>query len=128
MIFFIKFDTHLNDIIIDMYLLHLINTLPEELMKDIVIFPASFYKRLCDIERTKSEGVNIAGLTHSAQMHLGVKRWTRNMDVFEKKMLIFPICHLMHWFMIVIISPEFLTGACHQQETAVIILDSLGSF
>ena len=121
----IKLDTYLNDIIIDFHLLHQLNTLPEDLRKEIYIFPTSFYKRFCDIERTQ-KGENISALSKSAQMHYGVKRWTNTIDIFEKKMLIYPICELAHWYLIVIVSPEFLIGTSRQQETTVIILDSIG--
>ena len=122
---FIKFDTFLNDIIIDFYLMYLLHTLPEHLQEEIQIFPTSFYKRLCDVEHTIKGGMNITGMTHSEKMHLGVQKWTKNQDIFKKKLLLFPVCRSAHWFLIVVLLPELLLmqkgPETETAETAVIV-------
>ena len=126
---FIKFDTFLNDIIIDFYLMYLLHTLPEHLQEEIQIFPTTFYKRLCHVEHTIKGGMNITGMTHSEKMHLGVQKWTKNQDIFKKKLLLFPVCRSAHWFLIVVLLPELLLmqkgPETETAETAVIVLNSL---
>ena len=123
---FVKFGEYLNDIIIDFYLMHLLYTLPENLRGEIQIFPTTFYKRLCDVEQTTRGGVNTTGLTNAEKMHLGVKKWTKNIDIFKKKLLLIPVCQSAHWFMIVVLLPELLLIRKNPQlETALVILNSL---
>ena len=31
-----------------------------------------------------------------------IKRWTKNIDLFEKLMLVFPICEKGHWYVVIV--------------------------
>lgn len=35
-----------------------------------------------------------------------VKRWTKNTDIFEKELLIFPINAFSHWFCVLVLNPR----------------------
>ena len=65
---FLKFDSYLNDIVIDFYLMYLLHSLPELAREEIQIFPSTFYKRLCDVEKTMNSGIDTTGMTHSKKM------------------------------------------------------------
>ena len=41
--------------------------------------------------------------------HTNVARWTKDTDLFKKKMLAFPICQDAHWFLIIVINPGVIT-------------------
>ena len=111
-----------------MYLLH---SLPELAREEIQIFPSTFYKRLCDVEKTMNSGIDTTGMTHSKKMHLGVKMWTKNVDIFKKKVLLFPVCQSQHWFLVVVLLPELLLmqegTEIVKTETAALVLNSINS-
>lgn len=113
-----------------MYLLH---TLPEFVREELQIFPTTFYKRLLNVKPTK-RGIDTTGMTYSQKMHVGVKKWTKNQDIFKKKLLLFPVCHAAHWFLVVVLLPERLLMQKGQQvdagetaETAIVVLNSINS-
>jgi len=37
-----------------------------------------------------------------------VKRWTKNIDIFQKEVLVFPINAFSHWFCLIILKPKNL--------------------
>ena len=93
----LEYDTFLNDIIIDFYLTYLFyEKLPAEDKSSVHIFSTMFYKRL-----TNSYKNDVTGLNSAEKKHARVKGWTKNVNLFEKKILVFPICHQNHWFLII---------------------------
>ena len=123
----LKFDTFLNDIIINFDLLHQFYNLPEESQNKIHIYPSTFYERLCSPARTVAVR-NVAGLTKSEIMHLGVKRWTKQIDIFKKELLLIPICENMHWYLVAVIMPGLWHSRNHndRQESVLVVFDSMG--
>lgn len=41
--------------------------------------------------------------------HNNVARWTKNVDVFKKQLIVFPVCKHQHWFTILVINPGVIT-------------------
>ena len=89
--------TYLNDIIIDFYLKYLYeDVLTEDQRSRTYIFNTFFYKRL-----TQKQGTKFS----PDQMHGLVKKWTRNVDVFEKDFVVIPVNEHCHWYLVVICFP-----------------------
>ena len=124
----LKFDECLNDIIINFDLLHQFYNLPEESQNKIHIYPSTFYERLCSPARTAAVQ-NVAGLTKSEIMHLGVKRWTKQIDIFKKELLLIPICENDHWYLVAVLLPGLWHSRNHndEQESVLVVFDSMGS-
>ena len=83
-------------------------TLDNNLQEKLYIFPTTFYHRLCDTNRTIKAGIDISKLKTSDIQYIGVKNWTKNIDLFKKLMLLIPICENCHWYLIVVIFPGLL--------------------
>ena len=70
-------------------------------------------------------------MTSAQRKHARVKTWTKNVNLFEKEFIIFPICEGSHWFLIVAILPRLATlapGSAGRRgggEPLVLVLDSL---
>ena len=119
-------DTYLNDIIIDFYLTYLLHTVlsPEE-RKQVHVFSSMFYKRLTSARNNEDEG-----LSPSQKMHSRVKRWTKNLNLFKKELVIVPICERSHWYLIIIIKPGEIAIDAESRENGeplFLVLDSLES-
>ena len=120
-------DTYLNDIIIDFYLTYLLHTVlsPEE-REHVHVFSAMFYKSLTLARANEEQGLS----SFSQKMHSRVKRWTKNVNIFDKKLVIVPICQQSHWYLIIIIKPgQIIFDAESRQngEPLFLVLDSLES-
>jgi len=89
--------TYLNDIIIDFYLKYIYESIlsPQERQKTY-IFNSYFYKRL-----TQKQGTKFS----PEQMHGLVKKWTRNVDIFEKDFIVIPVNEHCHWYLVVVCFP-----------------------
>jgi sentrin-specific protease 7 len=55
----------------------------------------------------------------SKQRHDHVSKWTKNVDIFEKDFLIFPINKHGHWFLAIVCFPslDFRKSDAEQNET-----------
>ena len=47
-------------------------------------------------------------LTEAQRQYKRVERWTKNVDLFEKDMVIFPICEEAHWLLVIAIKPGLI--------------------
>ena len=99
--------------------------MPREVSKNIQIYPTTFYKRLSSIERNIGQEIDVSCLSKWEMMHLGVKKWTKDVDIFAKDLLLIPVCECSHWYLVVIILPGLLLQSQQKQETAIIVFDSL---
>ena len=41
--------------------------------------------------------------------HDNVARWTKDVDLFKKQLIVFPVCKHQHWFTILVINPGVIT-------------------
>jgi len=116
----------LNDVIIDFYLKYLQVGLfsNSPLMAKTYTFSIYFYNRLTMNTNTKSK----AAIPRADIMHSNVKKWTKNVNIFEKDFIVVPINDCDHWFVIIICYPGL---TCQRKEEATVmqplmlVLDSL---
>ena len=96
----------LNDTIIDFYLKWLQNFKMKTLDRERThIFSTFFYKRLTMIQRKIPNKTLNKQLNTPEKRHERVKRWTKNVNIFEKDFVIIPINQHSHWFVAVICFP-----------------------
>ena len=89
--------TYLNDSIIDFYLKYLYKErLNEQQRGDVHIFNQFFYTKLDSAINEKNE---------SARLKLA--KWTKNVNIFDKKLLIIPINSALHWSLAIITNPGY---------------------
>ena len=109
----LEHDTFLNDIIIDFYLTYLFHKfLNAEDRPTVHIFSTMFYKRLNSTPKKASTVASYekdSSLKPAEKRHMRVKGWTKNVNLFEKNMVIIPICEHSHWYLIIAIRPGLIT-------------------
>ncbi|KAL0969390.1 hypothetical protein UPYG_G00226820 [Umbra pygmaea] len=94
----------LNDVIIDFYLKYLVSAVLNEAdASKTHIFSSFFYKQLTQTEQGKTPGS--VDLPVKTRRHNRVRKWTRNVDLFQKDFIFVPINESAHWFLAVICFP-----------------------
>ena len=130
----LEHDIFLNDIIIDFYLTYLFSTVltPED-RPTVHIFSTMFFKRLTTAPLKASKANSFekdTTLNQAQKRHIRVKGWTKNVDLFEKNMIIIPICENSHWYLVIVIKPGLIRLDAEQRsvkgEPFVLVLDSMG--
>lgn len=113
----------LNDIIIDFYLTYMHQNLSKEDRDSIYIFSTFFFLRITsNVAKDKTE---------SERRYSRVARWTKNVDLFSKNMVIFPICENSHWFLIIAVKPGHIQLPVGSEERKIrgkpflLLLDSM---
>ena len=76
--------------------------LSEEDQSTVHIFSTMFYKSLTTGLKKKSEDSE-SELNAAERRHAKVKGWTKNVDLFKKDILVFPICEHNHWYLVIAI-------------------------
>ena len=111
-------DVFLNDSIIDFYLRWLQFSKLRHIDRDRThIFSTFFYKRLTMRTKNTLTGSTCKNSSSSADIRYDrVKRWTKNVNIFEKDFVIIPINQHSHWFVAVICFPGCEPG-CYDFET-----------
>jgi len=132
----LQHDTFLNDIIIDFYLTYLFHKfLNEEDRPTVHMFSTMFYKRLNSTPKKASTVASYekdSSLKPAEKRHMRVKGWTKNVNLFEKNMVIIPICEHSHWYLVIAIRPGLITIPMGSEERHtkgepfMIVLDSMG--
>ena len=111
---------YLNDIIIDFYLKYLYEEiLTEKQRGKTYIFNSYFYTRLSK----RSFGDSKKCENPMERMHSQVRKWTRDVDIFEKDFIIIPVNEHSHWFLVIIcfasrIEPDDSVDCNESNETA----------
>ena len=101
----LKEEEYLNDTIIDFYLSYLYETiLPAAIKDDVHIYSSHFYSRIKGSENSSKSSADKKGIS----AYQRVKSWTRKLDIFSKRMLLFPICEEDHWYLIIVCNPGFI--------------------
>ena len=114
-------DTYVNDSVVDLYLQHLLHfCLNEQDNPKVHLFNSMFYARL-------SGNASFPG-DKNLTPHEKVRRWTKGVNIFEKDMVIIPICHQSHWFTVIVARPYLLAAVGNQDlgKPFLLVLDSLG--
>ena len=45
-----------------------------------------------------------------------VKGWTKKIDIFEKRMLIFPICEESHWYLVIVCNHGYVISKTREKQ------------
>ena len=94
---------YLNDIIIDFYLKYLYEeVLSEEQRARTYIFNSYFYTCLSK----RAFGDSRRNESPMERMHAQVRKWTRDIDIFNRDFIIIPINEHAHWFLVIICFPS----------------------
>ena len=111
---------YLNDVIVDFYLKYLQYGLLQDnaLMTNTYIFSIFFYSRLTSKSKVSAD------IPQATLMHNNVKKWTKNVNIFEKDFIVVPINECDHWFVVIICfpNPEVRRPG---KRPIIIVLDSL---
>ncbi|KAJ9113949.1 hypothetical protein QFC19_000144 [Naganishia cerealis] len=115
---------YLNDTLIEFGLKYHWSELPEDKpgnskqfsRDDIHIFNSFFYKKLS--VRTRQSIKEPDSNAPSWPAYETVRKWTRKVDVFSKRMLVIPINENLHWYLAVILNPgAILRKKWHSDDT-----------
>ncbi|KAI3445786.1 hypothetical protein Pfo_002451 [Paulownia fortunei] len=90
--------TFINDTIIDFYVKYLLNKTKPEEQHRFHFFNTFFFRKLVDIDRDLSRA-------REGDAFQRVRKWTRNVNVFEKDYIFIPVNFSLHWSLIVICHP-----------------------
>lgn len=114
-------DQFLNDVIIDFYLKYLTSEVLSEVDRNRThVFSSFFYKRLTTPNATTvaDKKDDKKALTAAEKRHERVKKWTKNVNIFEKDFIVIPINEHAHWFLAIVCFPG-LVGKVAPKSTNV---------
>eukprot|EP00794_Sanderia_malayensis_P005473 gene5473-6157_t len=95
-------ETYLNDTIIDFYLNYIVEEILDDDARDrTYLFNTYFYTTLTKKMSIESKTASC----QSDQMYCQVKKWTRNVDIFNKDFVIIPVNEHAHWYLVIICFP-----------------------
>lgn len=83
----------LNDTVVDIYLAYLLDNLPESLRRTIHLFSTFFYCKFRSISQSSLKDENL---------QREVKRWEKDVKLFDKHYLVYPICVGHHWILVIV--------------------------
>jgi len=98
----LEYNTYLNDAIVNFAIVHIFANLDSQTREKIYIFDTHFYAKLSSLPVSDN-------LTEAERKHLKVCRWTKKTNLFDKEMIIIPVCEGQHWFLILVINPGVIT-------------------
>ncbi|CAA0807364.1 Cysteine proteinases superfamily protein [Striga hermonthica] len=91
--------TFINDTIIDFYIKYLVNNSNKEKQRRFHFFNTFFFQKLLDMDRDLSRDCE------NNDAFQRVRKWTRNINIFEKDYIFIPVNFSLHWSLIVICYP-----------------------
>lgn len=100
--------TYLNDSLMNFYLRYVVTEVIQHTSgalgaDEFYVFPTYFYSRM---SRTETGGVAYTDNKLGRQkLHKDLRGWTKGIDIFEKRFLIFPINHASHWSFVMCANP-----------------------
>ncbi|KAL6517607.1 hypothetical protein OROMI_033308 [Orobanche minor] len=83
--------TFINDTIIDFYIKYLINKTDPEKQRRFHFFNTFFFQKLLDMRRDQSQ------TWERSDDFQRVRKWTRNVNIFEKDYIFIPVNLSLHW-------------------------------
>ena len=108
---------YVNNTIVDFYLTYLHNqVLNMEDRDNVYVFSSHFYSKLSISPLRKHLKESGKNLSAEHKRYLRVERWTKNVDLFTKDMVIFPICQESHWFLIIAVKPGLIQKPADPEE------------
>ncbi|XP_050432431.1 uncharacterized protein LOC126840615 [Adelges cooleyi] len=116
-------DEYLNDALVDFYLNYwFMRHVSEKDRRRSYLFSTFFYTRL-----TTPIGGNDKTKPKAQCRHDRVKKWTKNVNIFEKDFIFVPINENYHWYMAVVCYP-YLTGPIHMETGSKVDLPDIDRF
>ena len=117
----LEYGKFLNDNLVEFSLFKLLEATTKETNQRIHLFSTQFFTKL--ISEPKVKRSYSSRLTQAQAKHENVKRWTKNINIFDtKKILLFPINEEhYHWYLIMVVVPN-LTEA----DAYIAVMDSTG--
>ena len=106
-------EEYLNDNIINFYLTWLYQKLSDKYKNMIHIYSSYFYSRLKSKPSKKDKDKD---KTKAEKAYERVKQWTKKIDIFEKRMLIVPICEESHWYLVIVCNPGHVLSATRDRD------------
>ncbi|KAK4401823.1 putative ubiquitin-like-specific protease 2A [Sesamum angolense] len=91
--------TFINDSIIDFYIKYLLNKTKAEMQHRFHFFNTFFFRKLADMDHDLSRP------WEGRDAFQRVRKWTRNVNLFEKDYIFIPVNFSLHWSLIVICHP-----------------------
>ena len=112
-----KYGEFLNDSLIEFAAYKMLDNFSDETLSKVELFSTQFYTKLTSVPSSHQ-----ANLSKEEQRHGNVARWTRNKNVFDKRIHFYPINEeLTHWYLIMVLIPDMSKGLPY-----VAVLDSVG--
>jgi len=110
-------EEYLNDNIINFYLTWLYEKLSDKHKSMIHMYSSYFYSRLKSKPRKKNKHKHVDKTkTKAEQEYERVKSWTKKIDIFEKRMLIIPICEESHWYLVIVCNPGHVLSQSREKD------------
>ncbi len=106
-------DEYLNDNIINFYLTWLYQNLSQKHKEMIHIYSSHFYTRLKSKPSKKDKA---SQKNKSLYAYEKVKGWTKKINIFDKRMLIFPICEEYHWYLVVVCNHGYVLSTTRERD------------
>jgi sentrin-specific protease 7 len=97
----------LNDVLMDAYSKILQD---EHQREEIHTFSSLFFTRLTQSDKGSTDE------NSRAIYYEQVKKWTKNINLFEKEYIIIPIEQGKHWFLLIITSPGYCVGQIPEDD------------
>lgn len=94
-------ETYLNDTLLDVFPKIWADEFPSA---SVHTFSSFFYTKLM-------------GEEHDAFNYDNVERWTKDVDIFKKKLLIMPINQKSHWYILIVTNPSYCIQGHTENET-----------
>uniref|UniRef100_A0ACD5VT55 Uncharacterized protein n=1 Tax=Avena sativa TaxID=4498 RepID=A0ACD5VT55_AVESA len=88
-----------NDTIIDFYIKYLTQRIEPTERHRYHFFSSFFFRKLADLDKDQENAPK------GREAFLGVRKWTRKIDVFAKEFLFIPVNFSLHWSLLVICYP-----------------------
>ena len=109
----------LNDSVIDFFVKKLRNDdmEPEDAAR-CHIFNSFFFEKLVNVSQSES---SVAGEVRQKCAHERVERWTRNVNIFEKDYVFFPIHSHLHWSLVILCHPGEIGKVENLKEDSIIL-------
>uniref|UniRef100_A0A7N0TW01 Ubiquitin-like protease family profile domain-containing protein n=1 Tax=Kalanchoe fedtschenkoi TaxID=63787 RepID=A0A7N0TW01_KALFE len=94
----------INDTIIDFYMKYLMTRIPHEERNRFYFFNSFFFRKLADLDTGSNN------ISERKEAFERVRKWTRDVDLFEKDYIFIPVNFSLHWSLIIICHPGELTN------------------
>ena len=102
---------YLNDTLVELDLRWIFEDISPSLQQRSFYFSSFFYRKLTAHNPRPSVGSSQSQDARFEFAHRQVRKWTRNVNIFERDFLFIPICEHLHWYLIIVAFPRaMLTG------------------